>query len=288
MLLVAMLLVFFFGCGRKPTEWEQSLPESPHPRAVAPLNHGPAAPLPDRSLAAEDYIRLGLPAFDRPWSGPDMATAAQVLTDLVANDVSQLPRYESPRSGKVFARLIAAEENLGVSRNKTLPLESRGANAGRYMLCANQVSKLYLGAFQRGKIGGRESIECVGAQLRTVMNMYAFMDEFLPTLDKSDPTYKTRLAGVDQMKQGLATTFAGCLQTLTERPLYQTVDLLRLLECMQETWPKLFHRLSAPARQEILVRLERTLSDPGMEELHSGVRRLQEKLQDATLKNKTP
>ena len=62
---------------------------------------------PDHSLAPPIYIQKGLPANDRNWDAQDYLQAAQVLQALAGVDTTQLPRYGSPISGAVFARIVS-------------------------------------------------------------------------------------------------------------------------------------------------------------------------------------
>ncbi|MBM4043452.1 MAG: hypothetical protein FJ290_33615, partial [Planctomycetes bacterium] len=121
--------------------------------------------LSDRSLTPEEYIRLGLPAHDRPWSGADMARAANVLSALAAKNPGQLPRYRGERSGAVFARIIA-DDNLEFFRNRSLPLEARMPDALVYMERSNAIGKLYVAAFGKRAVTGSEVVELSGALLR--------------------------------------------------------------------------------------------------------------------------
>ena len=63
----------------------------------------------DHSLRSEEYVRLGLPAPDKVWSGAEMIQASKVLASFTQERAGLLPRYKSPRSGDVFARLTSIE-----------------------------------------------------------------------------------------------------------------------------------------------------------------------------------
>ena len=222
--------------------------------------------LPDRSLTPEEYIRVGLPAHDRPWSGADMARAERVLSALAAKDPSQLPRYQSERSGAVFARIVA-DDNLGFSRNRSLPLEARMPDAMEYFRSSNAVTKLYAAALSTGAITGAELVELIGSTLRTSVVALQLIAEFLPTLDKNDPTYPVRMEGLQQFREGLAITVAGTLQTLTERNAYEAPALKRLLAYMQQTLPAILPELPAGSRLETVVRLRSFRDDEKMADL---------------------
>jgi hypothetical protein len=84
---------------------------------------------------------------------------------------------------------------------------------------ANRILKIYLDAFTRGKVGDSEMIELFGAQLRSSVVMFELLDEFLPTLDKNDPTYPVRMEDLQKMKKGMAHVVQGNLITVTEARL---------------------------------------------------------------------
>jgi hypothetical protein len=85
---------------------------------------GGAAPpkiVPDASLPADEYVAQGFPSHDRPWSGREMAVAAEKLKALSTRKPQHLPRRGSANSGAVFARLVAID-NLAFFRNRSLPI----------------------------------------------------------------------------------------------------------------------------------------------------------------------
>jgi hypothetical protein len=197
----SLLLVSLGGCSRQPAVQEQSEQELSQPEDTP--KGEPLTP-PDRSLTSDEYIRLGMPAHDRPWSGADMTAAAKVLTTLAEKDPGLLPRYQSERSGEVFARLVAVEQNLAVSKNKTLPVGPRIDNYADYLKSANKIAKLYASAFIARKLEGAEMIEFLGALLRIEVIAWPLVDEYFLSLDKKDGGRKDRMAEREQMKQGLA------------------------------------------------------------------------------------
>jgi hypothetical protein len=229
---------------------------------------------------AIEYIQLGLPAHDRLWSGDDMAKAAHVLSEVANQDAGQLPRHRSEHSGAVFSR-ITSTENLELFRNDTLPLDARMPQAATYLGSINKILKLYITGILKNSTSGSEIIELAGTELRMEVVILELVDEFLPTLDKNDPAYKIRMAGLEKMKRGLATTVAGTLQMLTETETYRTSERVRLLGYLKETLPDIVPRLTDDSRSEFMIRLE-TMSrsddlkelQPALGELHAAIRGL--------------
>src|SRR5260370_856235 len=199
-------LFVMMGCDGKPA------------RVDDPPRHVPASTqtLPDESLTSEEYIRLGVPAFDRPWSASDMQRAWKSLTSIAQENQRHLPRHQSERSGVVFAR-ITTTENFELFRNQSLPLQARMAQAGEYMQALNQINKLYLAALLQKAVSGSDFGELIGAEFQFIVVQLELVDQFVPTLDKNDPTYETRLKGLERIKIGLGQMVAGGLETLTQK-----------------------------------------------------------------------
>jgi hypothetical protein len=54
-----------------------------------------------------DYVALGLASPTRTWSEGELRASVLVLHKIADEDPLKLPRLESPKSGAVFARLVA-------------------------------------------------------------------------------------------------------------------------------------------------------------------------------------
>jgi hypothetical protein len=130
----------------------------------------------------------------------------------------------------------------------------------------------------QGKAPAANVIEIVGAQLVATATLGDLIDEFIPTLNKGDPSYNARMAGFRQSKQGMATEVSGCLTTLTEEKTYRTEERLRLLEYLEKTLPDIMRQLTPAARQEVQIRLNQMVADPSLEPLQAALRNLQKKV----------
>jgi hypothetical protein len=265
---VAAYVLLTVGCADRPAP-----PATTDRARLAPshstINNAPQSnlrPPTDKSLTLDEYIEAGVPAHDRSWSGDDMTRAANVLVAIAQKNASQLPRYGSQQSGEAFARLTA-DDNLDLYRNRSLPLEQRLPDALSYMQSSNQISKLYLAAFHQHAVGDCELVEFAGAQLRVSVVMITLVNEFLPTLDKNDPTYPIRMDGLKQMKHGMATLVVGSLQILTESHAYRTLELKRLVGYMRNTFADILPALPEGSRSESVIRMRSFLKDPKMQQL---------------------
>lgn len=259
-LLIASVLALS-ACDRKsaaptPAPTAATRPASAPATAVglfdAPTSAGN---VPDDSLAANEYISLGIPSHDRRWVGQDMAAAASKLRSLAAQSPAKLPRAGSSRSGPVFDRIVSAD-NLKFFRSRSLPLSARFPDAITYAESQTAILKTYLAARESNAVTGRELVELMGAQLRLAGVMLELVDEFVPTLSKDDPKYPVRMAGLDQMRQGLAGAVAGSVITLTESQFYDVDSRTKLMAYCRETFPSIVPKLTVPSQQEVVQRLD--------------------------------
>jgi hypothetical protein len=220
----------------------------------------------DRSLSVEEYTKLGMAPVDRPWSGNEMATAGIVIQGkLQFNHLEELPRYQSPRTGAIFARLTSVE-NLAYFKDKNQPLDPRFPQALNYSTGLLRILVVYVDARAKGFVGDREMVEVSGHTLRFLVVMRGLSDEFLPTLDKNDDKYANRMAALAQLKRGVNGQLTGVLDTLAAsqtppNPQLSRAERLRLLGYLKETLPDLFDFLPLPDREDYARLLQKARDD---------------------------
>jgi hypothetical protein len=245
--------------------------------AVAASSHA----VDDKSLSKDRYVALGLPSCDRDWTGEDMAVAASRLQQLAAGHPEQLPHFRSHESGEMFARMVA-RENLASLRTRSLPLSVRLPQALQYLESSNTILKLYLAAFLAKQAGGDDLIELMGACLRVTQVNVELLDEFLPTLSPQDPKYQVRMAGLEQVRRGLASVVGGAITSLTEEQAYDLAARRRLLGYCRETLPAIVPKLSAASQAEALGRLDALAAEARMRELQPQLASLRDAVRAAT------
>ena len=248
-----LIAVAITGCGRAPLA-----PQGAGPAAAgAPLQDVFQVP-PDRSLNAADYIAAGLPAYDHAWQPAELGLAAQVLTDLAAGNPAALPRYQSVKSGAVFARLVA-RNNLDLYANATFPLEARYQSSLAHLQGLVKLLNLYSAAGDANLTGDSELLELMIAQVRLAVVIHSLAEQVVAGLDPNDPS----AAALPRMQAGSEKIVDGCLVTLTERNAYRTSELKRFAGMLQESLPALMPHLSSAGREKILARL-RALPEEGV------------------------
>lgn len=141
--------------------------------------------------------------------------------------------------------------------------------------------KLYLQPFRQNRVGGRELVELSGWIFRHQVALNAVADELLPTLDPNGPTYPRRMQHHEKIRQAMVGLVSGGLTTLSEHRDYQTEDLKRFIEYMDETFPDIVPRVSEANQAVILKRLADLQTNPEMEKFQPGLGQLQEKVRAA-------
>ena len=235
------------------------------PAATAPPVAAAPAAIEDKSWPDERYISWGLAAYDHDWSSRDLGHAADRLKSLSMTHPDQLPRFESERSGKTFARL-AAPADVSFFRRRSLSLDVRLPEALERFQASGALFELYLSAFAAKQVAGADLIELIGALLRNCVVVVELVDELVAKLPKDDPGYQERMAGLDQMRGGLAEVLSGAITGLTEEE-YTIAARLKLLGYCRETFPGIVPRLTAPSQAEVRQRLDALAAEPRPREL---------------------
>jgi hypothetical protein len=231
----------------------------------------------DRSLSLEEYTKVGVPAPDKPWSADDMIAAAASLTTLVERSPEYLPRYQSARSGSLFARITSAE-NLQLLKDPSEPIDQRFDRCTKFDQASDTIFNLYALSFPRGAIADSELVELMGMHFRGAVVMIALAREYAKTLNQQDPKYPMLIARCVRIKQGLASTVAGALQSFSEKATYRTTELRRLADYLQDTLPAIVAELSPEAQTDVLARIEKTRRSaatelgPSLDNLYEQVR----------------
>jgi hypothetical protein len=99
----------------------------------------------DESLTVEQYLGLGVPPPDRAWQAEDYKKAGRVFSKLSRE---QLPRFESPRSGEIFARIVSLDNFDRPEGITQLDLEGHDVMSSQMMRLANTAMDVSLLALQ--------------------------------------------------------------------------------------------------------------------------------------------
>jgi hypothetical protein len=145
--------------------------------------------------STRDYIAAGVPDLTRPWSTKDLRNAVDAITRAAAGHAERLPRYHSPSSGAVFAKLmeppkeeVAAEVDAQVA-----------AHFERYRALVDAGS-LY-SAIARQSMP-REWIELTGVVLHEAVALEQLSGPFIAALPPGDDRLAGRRAMVAKLHDG--------------------------------------------------------------------------------------
>lgn len=217
------------------------------------------AEAPDLSLTEVKYIELGMPSAGHAWSGSEVSRAAKVLSEVAKRDASQLPRFGSTKSGKVFAR-ITSDENLQSLGDKSLPVTVRLGYALQHLYSTTAISKLYAAAAAEKKTGSDEATEILGQTLRIADALKDLSDEIAPKVEKKDGMAAIAAKSLKEAKSALGpivqTAITQTLASKTMKP--ETRE--RVLKHLDQSLPGLIKVLPPPVRTELLTQLK-ALSD---------------------------
>lgn len=227
---------------------------------------------PDHSLSATTYFQKGLPAIDRIWTGDDYLQAGVVLRTIAAADVTQLPRYGSPSSGAVFARIVSTDN----FRKSPDPLQA----TAEILQKLGQVAFVYLSAITPKRVFDSEVVELGRFELELSRDSLQFLGnvQVLPlSASENDKKLQQDLGKLEEkLRQALAKIIDGCLLILAEKN-YRSAELVRLAETL-ETNLQIISSLPAEAQHEIPIRIQRMIEQESDLTLRDRLTRIAEAL----------
>ena len=209
---------------------------------------------PDRSLTTVEYVRRGLPATDRAWAPTDYAVAVEVLRKLSAEDPSLLPRFGSPKSGEVFARLVS-EDNLGVLATET-PIQGRLGIASDFLGSGKQLTLLYLEPSTSNLIFDSELAEVSGFLLRVWVQLSVLLNELNAGQEDSD------LVAARMARSGsiIAMYLSSVLDSIADADSFRTPARARLVAHLGQTLPRLTEVLSPIQKADFRAHADRVVA----------------------------
>jgi hypothetical protein len=239
----------------------------------------------DTSLPIAEYLALGVPPVDRPWSVDDYKTAVFVLDSIGQAQPGALPQYQSERSGALFARLVAIDNAQAadptitdaVKLNGMLPLTQEFAN----------LMRIYTAPGAQGIVFDNELAELLGYFLSTADTVAALATRVITEAGQAAILKDTTNGALIQMRSGLTLTAVGAIEPMGVMEPLETSALRlparrRLAAHVGAHVPAIAPLLTDSGRAEVRAQLARVLRV----EKDAGIRGILQKL-DATLAKKT-
>lgn len=222
----------------------------------------------DKSLTADAYRQLGMPAIDKPWSDADYQAAAATLEKVLATDPLQLPRAQSATSGAVFARIFAAENLASLGKSRT-DLQKRLNSASKIAPIVTRIASVYAQATNTTKRAfDAELVEATAFNVDFSDTMRRLTDEFVDE-GRGDPSQEGRIQARDRTRYNFVAVIDGALNTLNQHNAYRNSELIHLADRLAQSIPKLYKVLPNNAQRDLPPRLEKMANDeadPGLKE----------------------
>lgn len=142
-----------------------------------------------------DYVAAGVPDLGQPWSTADLRKAVDAITRAVAGHPERLPRYHSPSSGAVFAKLL---EPTPLDRTATVDAQVT-AHFERYRPLVD-ASTWYRAIAKKSM--PHEWLELTNIILHEAVAMEQLSGPFLAALAPGDSRLPDRRAMVAKLRDG--------------------------------------------------------------------------------------
>lgn len=244
----------------------------------------PTPPPPDRSDTPQEAIGKGAPAVERPWLPPDYVAFDTYLSKLSKD---AYPRIGSAKSKTLFAKLVDSAEQPILLR-KDVPLNDRMGFALQLMGAGSDALKTYIAAHNAGTGYSTELVYLQGSLLTIARQALLLFDEFIPTLDPEDATYQTRMQGLRQVKDGMATIVNGAMLSMRETTVYSGAERLILAKYLASEAPAILAHLDKDVRRKIEVKLKELQAEETDKAVRGTLSVLLGKLEHQTPDNSVP
>jgi hypothetical protein len=189
-----------------------------------------------------DYVAAGVPDPAQPWTTAGIEKASDVIAQAATGHADRLPRYKGPKSGTVFARLVAAPAD----EQAASPTAQLGTHLVRFE-ALNKASKLYANGLLPPP---REQIEIFDALLHEAAAISALSEPFLASFSADDPSLPARRAGLDKFYTGVGGMLLGSVMIADNRGVGEDNRLV-VFRYLADTAPALLPRIPADQQQQI-------------------------------------
>jgi len=203
----------------------------------------------DNSLSVKEYTDLGIPAIDKTWTADDYTKANKVLQEIVKTDATQLPRYNSAKSGVVFDRLTA-RENLPRIGDKQMAADTRLAEAANIMQTCIPTFLAYATPGKGLAVFDEEALKLGVFLLRAELVASLLADE----VQQGDPDFAKdakRMEGANQIKSGMATTAGGLIEMIADHKTVRGDVAVRSLAELKDLLPRACAHMLVEGRKNV-------------------------------------
>lgn len=227
------------------------------------LSAGAIAQPVDESYSMESYRSLGVPPADKVWGSEEYRMAVEVLLQEPAR---ALPRFESKRSGTMFARIIATENLFPAGGYQTIL--DRGAEAtqaaftrlGEYIEPLTKLKEYYLQKGDGKQQFGPEVVRISFFMMQSARAIVDLTESFISTLPEQKRTASSTVASKNRLREGLRQMVVSNLELLGQEESYDDADLEFLANGLRQEIPAIAGYFNAAQVKSIRLQIA-TFSD---------------------------
>ncbi len=139
----------------------------------------------DPSLTTDEYEVLGIPSYQKQWTGADYNAACNKLFKIKYQSPRALPAKDSKKSGRLFDRLVSLE-NLSFLNNDTLPLYKKAYLISTFINIQSTLLDIYFDASSNQQYYSSELVQIYIFGLRVTEEMVALAREINESSDRKD------------------------------------------------------------------------------------------------------
>jgi hypothetical protein len=222
--------------------------------------------VPDNSLKIKDYLNLGVPSLESSWTSGDYRTAAQILKKLGDKNPTQLPRHNSPNSGRLFRKIVDTL-NFNYRINETNLPELFALNLVLAMRHIQKIQKLYLVPMQKGHY--------FSAELTELINMIYFLADRVNTYSEIGVFGRLTSGSPkqNQMLAGLSNIIQGSLAALEDPVMMEKSARERLSRYVEKGITRNFFRLRPKDKSLVRDKILQLLAVEGNSQVKSALER---------------
>ncbi len=145
-------------------------------------------PFPDNSIPTAYYQEMSFPPLDKPWGLKEYEKAMNTLESIYSTDKYSLPRYNSPYSKTIFAKLTNPN-HLRVLNDKSIPLEQRLEVLNQLPSQISRLLVLYMEGTEEYRFGA-EMLQCFAFYTHFTSNALDLVEELQAQLGERGQTLR--------------------------------------------------------------------------------------------------
>ena len=195
-----------------------------------------------------------------------MAEAAARLRALAAQHPEQLPRFQNPKSGQMFARLVDPE-NLKLVLSAEFSFDVRFPALLRYLKSLIAIDRTYASAAAAKKVAGDDVVEILAAGLKAAQSVIELSDQWPATFSRDAARRRLRSEAPKISRGDLAEIAEAGITLLADERDLTVAARSRVAAELCQTLPSLLPKLAAASQVKISQRLEKLAVDPRQQAL---------------------